>query len=225
MISLTIWVIGGMAFLLGVMALMIFVPAGTLDFWQGWLFLLVFGASIIAISAYLMVRDPALVERRMRGGPTAETRAIQKVVQAITGGCFIGILIVGGLDHRYSWSQMPVGVSGFADLVVVVSLGIVFEVLRENSFAAATIQVEAEQLVISTGMYAHVRHPMYAGALPMLVAMPIALSSWWGMLLVIPLCAGLVVRIFDEERVLAAELPGYDAYRCTVPWRLIPRVW
>src|SRR5215469_8025607 len=141
MIPLMIRAIGGMAFLLGVMALMIFGPAGTLDFWQGWLFLIVFGASVIATSAYLMVRDPALVERRMHGGPTGETRAIQKVVQAITGACFLGILIVGGLDHRYGWSRMPAGLAVFADLVVVVSLAIVFEVLRENSFAAATIQV------------------------------------------------------------------------------------
>lgn len=222
--SLTKRALGRMVWLLGVMALLIFVPASSIHFWQGWLFLAVFAASVIAISAYLLVRDPGLVERRMRAGPIGETRTIQKVVQAITGGCFIGMLIVGGLDNRFGWSHVPSAIAVLANILVALSFGTIFVVFRENSFAAATIQVETQQQVISTGMYAHVRHPMYAGALPMLVAMPVAMGSWWGMLLVIPMCAGLVARILDEERVLAAELPGYDAYRRTVPWRLIPLV-
>jgi protein-S-isoprenylcysteine O-methyltransferase Ste14 len=225
MASLRARALAGMVWLLAAMTALIFVPAGSVHFWQGWLFMAVFGAAVIVITSYLMARDPELVERRMRGGPAGETRATQKIVQSITGGCFIAILVVAGLDHRYGWSSVPGVLAIAADLVVAAAFTMVFEVLRENTFAAATIKVEAEQRVISTGLYAHVRHPMYAGALPMLVAMPVALGSWWALLPVVPMIAGLVARIFDEERALAAELAGYDAYRQSVRWRLIPMVW
>jgi protein-S-isoprenylcysteine O-methyltransferase Ste14 len=223
--SLTLRAFAGMVFLLGVMALLTFVPAGTINFWQGWLFLAVFGASVVAISAYMLIRDPALVERRMHAGPVAESRHIQKFIQAVTGASFIGMLVVGGLDHRFGWSHVPAAVAILASAVVPVSFWIIYLVVRENSFAGSTIEVSEQQRVISTGLYAHIRHPMYAGALPMLIAMPVALGSWWGTLLVIPMCVGLVARIIDEERFLAAELSGYDAYRRSVPWRLIPMVW
>jgi protein-S-isoprenylcysteine O-methyltransferase Ste14 len=223
--SLTLRAFAGMVFLLGVMALLTFVPAGTINFWQGWLFLAVFGASVVAISAYMLIRDPALVERRMHAGPVAESRHIQKFIQAVTGASFIGMLVVGGLDHRFGWSHVPAAVAILASAVVPVSFWIIYLVVRENSFAGSTIEVSEQQRVISTGLYAHIRHPMYAGALPMLIAMPVALGSWWGTLLVIPMCVGLVARIIDEERFLATELSGYDAYRRSVPWRLIPMVW
>jgi protein-S-isoprenylcysteine O-methyltransferase Ste14 len=223
--SLTLRAFAGMVFLLGVMALLTFVPAGTINFWQGWLFLAVFGASVVAISAYMLIRDPALVERRMHAGPVAESRPIQKFIQAVTGASFIGMLVVGGLDHRFGWSHVPAAVAILASAVVPVSFWIIYLVVRENSFAGSTIEVSEQQRVISTGLYAHIRHPMYAGALPMLIAMPVALGSWWGTLLVIPMCVGLVARIIDEERFLATELSGYDAYRRSVPWRLIPMVW
>jgi protein-S-isoprenylcysteine O-methyltransferase Ste14 len=223
--SLILRAIAGMVFLLGVMALLTFLPAGTMHFWQGWLFLAVFGASVVAISAYMLIRNPALVERRMHAGPVAETRTTQKIIQSVTGVCFVGMLVVGGLDHRFGWSHVPAAVAILASAVAPVSFWIIYLVIRENSFAGSTIEVDAQQRVISTGLYAHIRHPMYAGALPMLVAMPVALGSWWGMLLVIPMCVGLVARILDEERFLATELAGYDAYRRNVPWRLIPMVW
>jgi protein-S-isoprenylcysteine O-methyltransferase Ste14 len=225
MSSLILRAIGGMVFLLGVMALLTFLPAGTNHFWQGWLFLVVFGASVVVISTYMLIRDPALVERRMHAGPVAETRTTQKIIQSVTGICFVGMLVVGGLDHRFGWSSVPATIVVIASAMVPVSFWIIYLVFRENSFAGSTIQVAEQQRLVSTGLYAHVRHPMYAGALPMLVAMPVALGSWWAMLLVIPMCAGLVARIFDEERALAAELPGYDAYRHSVPWRLVPMVW
>jgi protein-S-isoprenylcysteine O-methyltransferase Ste14 len=223
--SLTTRAFAGMAFLMTVMAVMIFVPAGTVHFWQGWLFWCAFSASVVAISVYMLIHVPALVERRMHAGPVAESRPIEKVIQSITGICFVGMLVVGGLDHRFGWSQVPAAVAVLASAIVPVSFWIIYRVFRENSFAGSTIEVAEQQRVITTGLYAHVRHPMYAGALPMLVAMPVALGSWWGLLLVIPLLAGLIERILDEERFLATELSGYDAYRRNVPWRLIPMVW
>jgi UPF0716 family protein affecting phage T7 exclusion len=193
--------IGGIAFLLGLMALAIFIPAATVHFWQGWLYLATFGACVVAITAWLLLRDPALVERRMHAGPAGETRAIQKVI------------------------QVPAGIVLFADVLVAASFWATYRVFRENSFAASTIRVESQQRVISSGPYSYVRHPMYAGAAPMLLAMPLALASWWGLILVIPMMGGLVARILDEERALAAELAGYEEYRRTVRWRLIPMVW
>ncbi|MBV8774146.1 MAG: isoprenylcysteine carboxylmethyltransferase family protein [Deltaproteobacteria bacterium] len=202
-----------------------FAFAGTIHFWQGWLFWLSFSAAVIAITAYLLRHDPALVERRMRAGPGAESRPRQKIVQAINLLMFFGIVIVPGLDHRFGWSQVPTGLVVVADLFMVAALGFILIVVRENTFAASTITVERGQRVISTGPYAHIRHPMYAGALPLIFAIPIALGSWWGLLVAASSFPLLIVRILDEEQALAAELAGYDKYRRAVPYRLIPLVW
>jgi len=202
-----------------------FASSGTIHFWQGWLFWLSFSVSVIAITAYLLRHDPALVERRMRAGPGAESRPRQKIVQAINLLMFFGIVIVPGLDHRFGWSQVPTGLVVVADLFMVAALGFILIVVRENTFAASTITVERGQRVISTGPYAHIRHPMYAGALPLIFAIPIALGSWWGLLVAASSFPLLIVRILDEEQALAAELAGYDKYRRAVPYRLIPLVW
>jgi protein-S-isoprenylcysteine O-methyltransferase Ste14 len=138
---------------------------------------------------------------------------------------FFGIIIVPGLDHRFDWSQVPAVLVVVADLLMLAALGFGLLVVRENTFAASTITVEQGQRVISTGPYAHVRHPMYAGALPLICAIPIALGSWWGLLVAAISPPLLIARILDEERALSAELAGYDNYRRVVPYRLIPLVW
>ena len=202
-----------------------FVSAGTIHFWQGWLFWLSFSVSVIAITIYLLRHDPALVERRMRAGPRAESRPSQKIIQAINLVMFVGIVMVPGLDYRFGWSQVPATLVIVANLLMLAALGFILLVVRENTFAASTITVERGQRVISTGPYAHVRHPMYAGALPLIFAIPIALGSWWGLLVAAVSLPLLVARILDEERALSGELAGYDNYRRTVPYRLIPLVW
>src|SRR6516225_6343609 len=202
-----------------------FVSAGTIHFWQGWLFWLSFSTSVTAITAYLLKHDPALVERRMRAGPRAESRPSQKIIQAINLVMFVGIVIVPGLDHRFGWSQVPAVLVVVANLLMLAALGFILFVVRENTFAASTITVERGQRVICTGPYAHVRHPMCAGALPLIFAIPIALGSWWGLLVAAISLPLIIARILDEERALAAELAGYDDYRRTVPYRLIPLVW
>ena len=207
------------------LGLLTFVSAGTIHFWQGWLFWLSFSISVIATTVYLLRHDPALVERRIRAGPGAESRPSQKVIQAINLVMFVGIVIVPGLDHRFDWSRVPAALVVVANLLMLMAFGFILLVVRENTFAASTITVERGQRVISTGPYAHVRHPMYAGALPLIFAIPIVLGSWWGLLVAgisLPL---LIVRILDEERALSAELVGYDNYRRAVPYRLIPLVW
>jgi len=208
-----------------VLASLTFGSAGTIHFWQGWLFWLSFSLSVIAITVYLLGHDPALVERRMRAGPGAETRPSQKIIQAINLVMFAGIVIVPGLDHRFNWSYVPAALVLVANLVMLAAFGFILLVVRENTFAASTITVERGQRVISTGPYAHVRHPMYAGALPLILAIPVALGSWWGLLVGAISLPLLVTRILDEERALSAELVGYDDYRHAVPYRLIPLVW
>lgn len=161
----------------------------------------------------------------MRFGPIAESRLFQKIVIVFAWLMFVVLSMIPGLDHRWGWSQVPVPLVIIANVLVIASFGFFILVLRANTFAASTITVETGQRVISTGPYAFVRHPMYMGALVLLFAMPIAMGSWWGLLvaaLSIPL---LMARTVDEERTLSTELAGYDDYRRTVRYRLIPLVW
>jgi protein-S-isoprenylcysteine O-methyltransferase Ste14 len=205
--------------------MLIFVAAGTLHFWQGWFFWLSFSASSIVIWVDLLKRDPALLERRMRFGPRAESRPAQKVIVAMSFAMFAALVIVCGLDHRYGWSRVPPVIVVVANMLVIAAFGMFLLVFRENTFAASTITVEPGQRVITTGPYAYVRHPMYAGGALLLFAMPLALGSLWGLLPAALTLPVLVARLLDEERTLAMELPGYDHYRRTVPYRLIPLVW
>ncbi len=204
---------------------LIFVSAGTIHFSQGWLFCVSFSFSTVGTGVYLMSRDPALLERRMRFGPRAESRPRQKIIVAVIFAMFAALLIVPGLDHRFGWSQVPAAIVALANLLIIAAFGFFLLVLRENTFAASTITVEAGQRLISSGPYAHVRHPMYAGAALLIFAMPIALGSLWGMLPAAFAIPVLIARILDEERTLSAELPGYDDYCRAVPYRLVPLVW
>jgi protein-S-isoprenylcysteine O-methyltransferase Ste14 len=215
----------GIALLFAVMASLLFVSAGTLHYWQAWLFLAVyFGASIL-ISLYLIRRDPALLERRMRGGPFAEKESAQRIIMSITSIGFIALMVVPALDHRFGWSYLPGYAVIAGNLLMLFGwLGIYF-VFRENSFASSTIESAADQRVISSGPYARVRHPMYAAALVMLLGISPALGSWWGVLIVVALLPALVWRMIDEERFLVQNLPGYAEYRGRVRYRLVPLVW
>ena len=207
-----------------IMALLLFVPAGTTDDWQAWMFLLVFFGASVLQTAYLMKHDPALLQRRMRGGPLAEKETAQKAIMFATSSGFIALLVVSGLDRRYGWSMVPIEVVIVGDILIVVGYLIIFFVFRENTFTAATIEVMNDQRVISTGPYALVRHPMYAGGLLYLLGMPLALGSYVAL---IPFAASvpfLFWRLFDEERLLTKDLPGYAAYCEKVRWRLIPGV-
>jgi protein-S-isoprenylcysteine O-methyltransferase Ste14 len=215
----------GFAQLILVLGVAIFGPAWTLDYWQGWLYLVVFAGSAAAITAYLSGTDPALLQRRLSGGPLAEHATTQKLIQLVAGVSFIAVFVISSLDHRLSWSTVPTPLVLIANVVVVVGFAIVWRVFKENTYTAATIEVAAEQTVVSSGPYALVRHPMYVGALLMLLATPVALGSFWGVLMFIPLLAAIVWRLADEERFLTTHLSGYDAYRRQVRYRLIPLIW
>jgi len=215
----------GLARLQVILMLLIFLPAGTLRFWQGWLFSMVFLASVVFLTFYFVKRDPHLIENRMKGGPGAEQQTTQKIIQAFTGTLAAFLVIVPGLDHRFHWSSVPASIVILANASVLLGFAIIHIVFSENSFAASIVKVEAGQRVISTGPYRLVRHPMYAGGALLLLATPLALGSWWGLPIGIAITAAIVVRLLDEERYLSANLPGYETYCHAVRYRLIPMVW
>jgi protein-S-isoprenylcysteine O-methyltransferase Ste14 len=207
------------------MGALIFASAGTLDFWQAWLFLACYFAASLVVSLWLQRHDPALLRRRMRGGPFAEGEGSQKIIMTITSIGFIALLVVPGFDRRFGWSEMPDAVAIIGDMLLLAGWLGILAVFRANSYAAATIQVASGQKVVSTGPYAIVRHPMYAAALLMLLGIPISLGSWWGALVLLALLPALAWRLLDEERLLLRDLEGYAGYRRKVPWRLIPHLW
>jgi protein-S-isoprenylcysteine O-methyltransferase Ste14 len=217
--------VGGLLLLVVTMAALLFVSAGTLDYWQAWTFMAVYSVASVAITLYLMKNDPALLRRRMSGGPGAEKEPTQKIIMSFASVGFIGLLVVPALDHRFAWSQMPSYVALAGELFVVLGWIVIFFVFRENSFSSATIELAPDQKVISTGPYAWVRHPMYAGGLVMLFGMPLALGSWWGVLVFVAIIPALIWRLLDEEKFLALNLPGYVEYQSRVRYRLLPLVW
>jgi protein-S-isoprenylcysteine O-methyltransferase Ste14 len=218
-------VFASLAALIVVMSALIFIPAGTLEYWQAWLFLTGYFAASAIVSLWLMRHDPALLERRMRGGPFAEGEASQKIIMTVVSIGFIALLVVPGLDRRYGWSEMPGAVAILGDALLLLGWSGIFSVFRTNSYAAATIQVASDQRVISTGPYSVVRHPMYAAALLMFLGIPISLGSWPGLFVLLAVLPALAWRLVDEERLLLRDLDGYADYQRKVRWRLVPFVW
>lgn len=208
-----------------IMGAMLFLAAGTLRYWEAWAYLAVFFGSGALGTAYLIRRDPALLERRLRGGPFAEKEFSQKIIMSFTSLGFIALLLVPALDRRFGWSSAPFWAAISGDLLFLAGFYIVLLVYKENSFTSATIEVAEGQRVITTGPYAVVRHPMYAGSLLYLAATPVALGSYWGLLAFLALAPFLIWRLFDEERFLSARLPGYADYCKKLRWRLIPGVF
>jgi protein-S-isoprenylcysteine O-methyltransferase Ste14 len=216
---------GGLLFLLLVIAVSLFLPALTLNYWQAWVFLFVFGISALAITVYLMKKDPKLLERRVYTGPATEKETSQKIIQFITALGFIAMLVVPALDHRFGWSSVSPYVSLVGDALITLAFLIIFFVYKENTFTSATIEIYLEQKVISTGLYALVRHPMYMGALFLFVGIPLSLGSCWGLIVYLIMMPALLWRIFDEEKFLSKNLPGYTEYKSKVRYRLVPFIW
>ena len=198
--------------------------AGTLDYWQGWLFTVVFLLCNAQQGIYLAVKDPALLERRKR--VTADTQSTgQKIIMFVGVGSLFAMMLISALDHRFGWSQVPAAVSVIGLVLIAVSYYIYYRVFRENSYAASTVQTFEGQKVISTGMYGMVRHPKYVGDLFLICGIPLALGSWWGLVIALVSIAGLVWRILDEEKLLKQDLPGYVEYTHKVHYRLVPNLW
>ncbi len=214
-----------LAALAAAMGLLLFISAGTIHYWQAWVYLSIFMGASVLTTLYLMKNNPALLRRRMRGGPTAEKRGKQKLIMLFTSIGFIALLVVPSLDYRFRWSAMPLSFVVVGDALVVTGFYFIFLVYKENPFSSATIEVAEDQKVISTGPYAIVRHPMYASALLYLVGTPLALGSFWGLLPFAAMMPFLIWRLYDEESLLAGNLPGYTEYQKKVRHRFIPFIW
>jgi len=211
---LNIKAFGGLLLLLLVMAALLFIPAWTLDYWQAWTFLALYFASSLAITLYLMKKDPKLLERRMSGGPTAEKETTQKIIMLFASLGFIGLIVFPALDHRFAWSHVPPYAALAGDVLVMLGWLAIFFVFKENTFTSATIELAPDQKVISTGPYALVRHPMYAGAFVMLLGIPIALGSWWGLLVIDAMMPALIWRLIDEELGQGRPLQTWKIFLC-----------
>jgi protein-S-isoprenylcysteine O-methyltransferase Ste14 len=215
----------GFIFLFLVLASVLFGSAGTLREGRAWSMLAVFFGCAGAITIWLWFRDKALLERRVKAGPGAEPDPMQNVVQTLAGLVFLATFAVPGLDQRMGWSNAPLTVSLGGDTMIALGFLVVYLTFRENTFTAGTIEVADGQHVIDSGPYAVMRHPMYAGALVMIAGIPLALGSWWGLIAAVVLVPILVWRLLREETFLAVNLPGYDAYRGRVRYRLAPIFW
>ena len=212
---------------LGTLALgaMLFIPAGTLDYWQGWAY---FGTSIFAsalYTIYLVKYDPALLQRRRQAGPSHEKEPAQKIIILFIFAAFVTLITLPPLDYRFGSSPVPWYVSVIGVALVALSFYFFYLVSKINTYAAANVRVEEGQRVIDTGVYGLVRHPMYFGALFLVVGTPLALGSWRTLLLTPGFLLLLYFRIASEEKVLMRDLAGYAEYRRKVRYRLIPFVW
>lgn len=223
--SLIAKTISGFAFLMLILAIALFLPAGSLRFWQAWVYLAVFAGCTILITIYLVKNDRELLAGRVQAGPVAETQRTQQIIQSLASLFFLGLFIVPGFGFRFGWSNVPPVVSLISDGLVALGFYFIFLVFRENSYTRATIEVSAGQKVISTGPYALVRHPMYAGAMLLILFTPVALGSWVGVVFSILLIMVIVARLLDEERFLKANLSGYQEYCQKVRYRLVPLIW
>jgi protein-S-isoprenylcysteine O-methyltransferase Ste14 len=213
-------------FLLGVIALgvVLFLAAGTLNYWQAWVFTILFMVLVTTQGIYLSIKDPELLERRKQIAPAGEsTREKIFIIVGLLGD--FGLIVFSALDHRFGWSQMSPFVSWIGEGLVALSFLVYYFVFRENSYAASSIRTFEGQKVISTGPYALVRHPKYGGDLLLVIGIPLALGSWWGLAFLLLVMPALAWRILDEEKLLKKDLPGYIEYTQKVRYRLVPYLW
>ena len=205
-----------------VIAAMFFLAAGTFRYWQAWIYMLILFVPLFFFAAYLFLRNPALLERRMR---TREVEPEQRRIIALSTTVLLAAFIIPGFDRRFGWSSVPTWLVLVSDAIVLLSYILFMLVLRENEFAGRTVEVEQRQRVIASGPYSLVRHPMYLAVLLMYGFSPLALGSFWAMILVAILPGVLIARIVNEEKVLLRDLEGYAEYCKAVHYRLIPGIW
>lgn len=202
--------------------LLIFLPAGSLHYAYGWLFMALLFVPMLIAGFVMLAKSPELLKRRL---DAKEKQAAQKGVLAFSGLMFIAGFVVAGLDHRFGWSRMPLWVVIAASAVFLLAYGLYAEVLRENAYLSRTVKVEAGQTVVDTGLYGLVRHPMYMATLLLFLAMPLVLGSWYALIAFAFYPAIIIVRLRDEEALLTRELAGYAEYKKKVKYRIIPFIW
>ena len=204
-----------------VLGLMLFVPAGTFDYWEAWVYCAVLLVPFVFVVTYLLRKDPELLARRIR---LKEKEPTQKRIIGTSSLIFFRAFPISGLDHRFGWSEIPAVIVIAANALVLLGYTLVFLVFKENPYASRVVEVEQCQKVISTGPYALIRHPMYLGTSIMFLATPIALGSYWALPVFLTLPIVMVYRLMNEEKVLMRELPGYTEYMQNVRF-LVPFIW
>ncbi len=202
--------------------LLVFLPAGTWDFWQGWLLMGVLFVPMFIAGLVMMAKSPELLRRRLNA---KEEQGEQKTVIALSGAMFVAAFVVAGLNRRFMWCMLPAWVSWAAAALFLFGYGLFAEVLRENVWLSRTVEVQEEQKVIDTGLYGVVRHPMYMSTLLLFLAMPLILASPVSFVITLAYIPIIAKRIRNEEQVLEAGLDGYAAYEQRVKYRVIPYVW
>ncbi len=201
---------------------LMFLSAGTLQYGKGWLLMALLFGPMLAAGFVMFFKDPAFLAKRL---DAKEKRNAQKGVLAFSGLMFIGGFVVAGLDYRFGWSHMPTAVTVISSVLFLLAYGLYAEVMRENAYLSRTIKVEQGQKVVDTGLYGIVRHPMYMATLLLFLSMPVVLGSWYALAVFAVYPAIIIVRLKDEEALLAKELPGYTDYQKKVRYRLIPFIW
>ena len=211
-------------FLIGLVLVgaLLFLPAGSLEYMNGWLFIGLLFAPMLILGVVLFIKSPALLKKRI---DAKEKESAQKGVVAVSGLLFLCGFVVAGLDYRYGWSYVPMWAVIVASAILLISYGFYAEVMRENTYLSRTIEVQDGQKVVETGLYGIVRHPMYAVTIWLFLSIPVVLGSWWSLLCFLPYIPVMITRIVNEEKVLEKGLEGYTDYKKRVKYRLIPFIW
>ncbi len=202
--------------------LMLFLPAGSLQYMAGWRFVILLFAPMFVLGIILLLKAPELLAKRLQHG---EKQAGQKRVIGLNALQFIAMFILAGLDYRFGWSEMPEWLVWLASGILLVSYGMYAEVMRENAWLSRTVEVQEGQRVVDTGLYGIVRHPMYAVTVWLFLSMPLVLESWIAFIVMLPYPVLIAMRIRGEEALLEDELAGYAEYKKRVPWKMVPFIW
>lgn len=202
--------------------LLIFLPAGTLSYVNGWYFIALLFIPMLIAGLIMLFKTPDFLKKRL---DAKEKQGTQKGVVAFSGLMFIAGFVVAGLDFRFGWSALPIWVVITASVLFLIAYALYAEVMRENAYLSRTVKVEQGQTVVDTGLYGIVRHPMYAVTILLFLTIPLILGSWYALIAFAFYPAIIIVRLLDEEKLLTKELPGYPAYKQKVKYRIIPFIW
>lgn len=205
-----------------IISALLFIPAGSIKFWNAWLFMGVLFIPMLFVIFYLIIRDPELLFKRMN---TNEKEKTQKKVVLLTSVVFLSAFIIAGLDYRFDWSAVPLLIVILSSLIVLIGYILFFMVMRQNSYASRVVEIQEKQKVIDTGLYGIVRHPMYFAAILMFMFMPLLLGSFFALIPLLIFPFQMAIRMKNEEEILEKGLDGYSRYKEKVRYKLIPFLW
>jgi protein-S-isoprenylcysteine O-methyltransferase Ste14 len=205
-----------------IMSALLFIPAGSVKFWNAWMFIGVLFIPMLFVIFYLIIRDPELLYKRLK---TNESEKTQKKVVLLTSVVFLSAFIIAGLDYRFEWSAVPVPLEILSALIVLIGYILFYMVMRQNSYASRVVEIQEKQKVIDTGLYGIVRHPMYFAAILMFMFMPLVLGSFYALIPLLIFPFQMSTRMKNEEEILEKGLEGYILYKEKVRYKIIPYVW